>query len=205
MSLGPDTTITQTLFLDFAKAIVGDTTSESALLWFALHGIIRAGDTYFCDIEPVTRQASSIPAIRLPIEFNPVDPGNPTNPERVALVPVSGLQPATQYRYALRLHTGAGSGDRTMASGTFTTEAASSAAVRFVFSSCHSPADKESLHSWKELAARRDYDFMLLVGDQIYGDEIAHLGRSWFERYASYHQFWNFWPVREFFGAHRCI
>jgi len=200
---GPDYSwTTAVVHIDFAKAIVGHTTSEKALLWFNWHGTARAG-RYFCEVESLdTPDQRRI----FPVEFGDPDPA------QAVVVPVDSLRPATKYRYLLRLlEGGAGPADsgRILASGEFTTapEPASSDTLSFVFGSCHFPAILgqgfepgrwKELDRWENLARRRDYDLMVLMGDQIYGDDIDHLGNDWFERYANrYHQMRAYWPMRE--------
>ena len=192
--------VRQDIAVDFAKAIVGHTTWEKALLWFSWHGTARAGDRYFCEVESL---ATPDQRRSFPVEFGDPDPA------QTVIVPVDALRPATKYRYLLRLlEAGAGPDDsgRTLASGEFTTapEPASSDRLSFVFGSCHFPAisvnveRREALDRWEDLARRRDYDLMLLVGDQMYGDDIEHLGNDWFERYANrYHQMWAYRPMCE--------
>jgi PhoD-like phosphatase len=87
---------------------------------------------------------------------------------------------------------------RELARGEFSTPVRDASALTFVFGSCHRPTVDWTLERWQALARRTDYELALLIGDQIYEDELEHLGDTWFERYVNrYHQFWGYWPVRE--------
>jgi hypothetical protein len=196
---GPNESATFVVNVDFAKAIVGHTTSNSVVLWFSWHGVKRPGDRYFCEITSLQSPASS-DQYRIEVDFGRPDPA------QTAVVEFDGLLPATQYWYHLRLVEGQDGepGGRVLASGAFkTAPTIHSESMSFVFGSCHSPefrslTDDQCLNRWKELALRHDYDLMLLIGDQIYEDRIEALGKSWFECYANrYQQFWTYWPMRE--------
>ena len=179
--------------VDFAKVIVGHTSSDKALLWFCWHGwIIRPGDRYVCEVvsHDLLDQRRSFP-----VEFSGL--------ARTAVVPVPGLRSATKYLYSLRLlEGGAGTVEsgRILASGEFTTAPApgSPNSLSFVFGSCHHPKSESDLERWKTLAGRQDFDLMLLIGDQIYEEGIKGRGDEWFQLYSQqYHDFWRHRPMRE--------
>lgn len=97
-----------------------------------------------------------------------------------------------------RIHPGIPRDRRELARGEFTTPAADATGLTLVFGSCHRPTWDETLERWHALSRRTDYELALLIGDQIYEDEIMPLGDTWFERYVGrYHQFFSYWPVRE--------
>jgi len=197
---GPDLlsvndTITRYLSIDLAKSIVGETTSDEVTLWFNLHGEIIDNRNYVCEISRIGSQSGS-PSIELPVLF-----GTNNFKSKSAVVTAEGLEEGTEYHYSLYLRpvnnndSGAG---RILARGNFTTCKSNSDELSFVFGSCHYPGKDSSLERWLHLAARTDYDFMMLIGDQIYGDNIKALGNDWFERYENrYHQLWTYWPMRE--------
>ena len=97
-----------------------------------------------------------------------------------------------------RIHPGIPRDRRELARGEFTTPAADATGLTLVFGSCHRPTWEETLERWHALSRRTDYELALLIGDQIYEDEIVPLGDTWFERYVGrYHQFFSYWPMRE--------
>ena len=216
--------VAKVILVDFAKIIVGHTTPTSVVLWFCLHGIVRDGDIYVCEVEQVTSASTATTPLRtLPVSFDPLR-------ANTAVLTLSDLQPATQYQFALRLQRKtqdkpnpflipAGAAPQVpeqnapildeifvpmtsaLAKGKFTTAPADFDSMSFVFGSCHQPSGtEESLERWKELAGRQDYDFMLLIGDQIYADQIEDRWRSleWPARYINrYNQLWTYWPMRQ--------
>ena len=194
--LGENADVKHTIAVDYAKVIVGHTLPRSVTLWFNLHGKIPAGDRCVCEV----RSALSATIIKsLPVSFK----------ERAdtAVVPVDGLEPSTAYRFALRYRT-RDQGDVpgtgiAVAKGTFTTAPAASDHLEFVFGSCDCALDPDWvdpvwLERWWELAKRYDYDLLLLIGDQIYADDLERVNGPWFEQYVNrYHQSWTKWPMRE--------
>jgi len=193
--LSEDDTITRSLSVDLAKSIVGETTTNQVTLWFNLHSEIIENRNYICEVIRESSQTESF-IINLPVLF-----GTNNFKSKIAVVTASGLDEGTEYRYVLYLrpenNNSSGAG-RVLARGKFTTYESNSNKLSFVFGSCHYPGSGSSLERWQHLAARTDYDFMLLIGDQIYGDNIKTLGSDWFERYENrYHQLWTYWPMRE--------
>jgi hypothetical protein len=199
--------------VDFAKAIVGDTTHNSARLWFAWHGRDPIPDgRCVCEIErllpPRKRKLDSpefpLPGKPLPRErwTVPVDFARAARQSNTVAWLIPDLRPATTYRYALR-YTAAGEVGipglgRVLARGEFTTAPVASTGLRFVFGSCHQPTTAKSLGRWEVLKDRQDYDLMLLIGDQIYEDKIERMGGTWEEKYWNrYHQYWVHRPMRE--------
>lgn len=175
--------------IDFAKAIVGHTTTNSTTLWFNLHQMIRPGDRFTCQVQQISPQPSNPATRTFPVAFN-------ATRANTAILNVSGLQPATTYTFRLLCQ------DRSLTRGQFTTApSVTGDRFSFVFGSCHLPTkSEESLERWKILSRRENYDFMVLLGDQIYGDEIERmgLGSTWFERYVNrYHQLWTYQPMRD--------
>ncbi|MDX0319486.1 hypothetical protein GOC38_17885 [Sinorhizobium meliloti] len=222
-SPGPGDDVWRIAPVDFATAIVGDTTPDSALLWFKWNGDVSPHeDRCVCDITPMPSVAQEPvspkkpgglePALRpwpVPIRSIPVVFGAETVGANIAVVRVQDLRAGTRYRYSLRLkeagEAGASDSWRDVASGEFMTALSATDRLRFIFSSCHKPAAVPgSLTCWQMLAARRDYDLMLLIGDQIYEDYVDDGIRNdasweaWYRRYASqYDNFWVYRPMRE--------
>jgi PhoD-like phosphatase len=186
--------VSHALPVDFGKSIVGHVTDSSVRLWFNPHGDVGPAFRFRCEVEPAPPAAAPAP----PMQEVQFDPGA----ARTAVVAVNGLRPATTYTYRLiAFPAGNTAAERTLAHGRFRTEpAAATDRLAFVFTSCNLPNTAQSLERWAHLARRQDYDFMLLIGDQIYGDDIEKLSRGddWFERYENrYHQLWSYWPIRE--------
>ncbi len=213
VELARDASVTDRIPFDFAKAIVGDTKTDSTALWFCLHPDweFSSTDRYHCEIrkkfpDPILTppspglglQASGIskpvivPPRTIRVEFEP-------DRVKTAVVPVDKLQPATTYTYALVLREEVPVPlVTTLTKGEFTTAPATSDHLSFVFSSCHMPTLPASLERWETLANRRDYDLMLLIGDQIYEDGLEPKNGNWFESYKRrYHQYWQDKPMRE--------
>ncbi|VAW70410.1 hypothetical protein MNBD_GAMMA10-2204 [hydrothermal vent metagenome] len=193
--LSSNDTITRQLAIDYAKSIVGETTTNSSTLWFNLHGDILAGRRYVCEVVRMDPPTTA-PVTTLPVVFD-------QNRANTAVVTVTDLDAGAAYRYELYLRPAnnetPGTGD-ILAQGDFKTHKASADELSFVFGSCHLPGSSNSFERWQHLARRSDYDFMLLIGDQIYGDNIESLGsgNNWLERYENrYHQSWTYWPIRE--------
>lgn len=207
--VGANAKVEKTIALDFAKAIVGHTTANTAKLWFCRHGQILPGDRYYCEIRKKYPDPFPLPTPG-PGPFPP-GPGKVIDPSRTipiafdpnrantAVIEVDKLQPGTAYTYALMLRQ---ESPRvlvtTLATGEFTTAPPASADhLSLVFASCHNPIEP-GLNRWCELAERRDYDLMLLVGDQIYENGLAAEGGRWLAPYVNrYQQYWTFWPMRE--------
>jgi hypothetical protein len=127
----PDGVVEKPLSLDFAKSIVGDTSTDTALLWFCRHGRIDPGEAYVCEIFELAGAApSGTPVVRAGIRptlatarsLKPAVIGAalrgalrrsklvktlPVNFDagraQTAVVSVEGLRPNTAYRYVLRL------------------------------------------------------------------------------------------------------
>jgi hypothetical protein len=203
--------VTKEVPVDFAKAIVGATTPGSTRLWFAWNGRSPAlDDRFVCTIDRLPEQRrkkpgeepSLLPTVRqtVPVEFFKAHEGSNT-----AVVQPEGLLPGARFRYALREKKAGKNGlqelGRILVTGEFTTPAINPARLSFVFGSCHQPTTPESLGRWQALAARRDYDLLLLIGDQIYEDGIERMGGmsdTWREKYWNrYHQYWTPWPMRQ--------
>lgn len=194
--LSANDSLEREICLDFGKSIVGHTTQQSARLWFNLNGTIKPDQRYVLEVlEQGSGAENIVSTIVLPVD---------TARDNTAIVTVQGLQPDTTYRYrAMRRSPqnlnmpGAG---RQVIHGTFRTEAVSKDELSFVFASCHKPTHQDSLKRWEALTGRDDYDLMLLMGDQLYADDVdkafGHL--RWSERFrAAYNRFWVYQPMRE--------
>src|SRR5215210_2251951 len=90
--------VEQKVMLDFAKAIVGHTTSEAATLWFCHHGLILPGHSYVCEIDEIPNEpgeTTASPSTLQPVIF---DPGR----ANTATLEFANLKPATNYTFRLR-------------------------------------------------------------------------------------------------------
>jgi hypothetical protein len=63
------------VLVDFAKAIVGHTTTDSVTLFFRVHGTVRPEHHYVCEIAPAAAPAG--PVIQQPLESGPTGPTTP--------------------------------------------------------------------------------------------------------------------------------
>lgn len=187
--LSPDGAIQKTIAVDFAKAIVGHVSTDTAVLWFCLHGAGQEGDRFRCVLRPSDPAAA--PARVEDVFFDPAR-------ANTAVVTVAGLEPETAYRFELQVvRAGA---PASLASGSLKTAVASTDRLAVAFASCHEPANARALNRWQELAGRDDCDLLLLMGDQMYGDAIKGETpeRSYYDQYVeTYHQYWKYWPMRE--------
>ncbi|MBV9454315.1 MAG: hypothetical protein JOZ19_09390 [Rubrobacter sp.] len=87
----------QKVVRDFAKAIVGHTTSELATLWFCRHGTILLGHSYVCEIDEIPNEPGKTivsPSALQPVIF----PGR----ANTAKLEFTNLKPATNYTFQLR-------------------------------------------------------------------------------------------------------
>jgi hypothetical protein len=128
-----------------------------------------------------------------------------------AAVDFDDLAPATHYTYVLSLENNTvAPGEATrmeIARGTLTTAPLEADKLTFVFASCHLPieqpyfdVERGPFKRWSALSSRRDYDLMLLIGDQIYADKIGSYwpGDEWFVRFVKrYDQLWIYPNMRE--------
>ncbi len=205
--LGADDRLEKSLVLDFAKAIVGHTDTESAKLWFQKHGAVRSSHRYLCEI----RRAGA-PLDQDPLQAHDITFGPAAGPPHTASLQVTNLDPGTSYRYLLRFFEVQGGflqSEQVLIQGTFATRSVGDDdKLEFIFGSCHQPTsgrdiptEGEALNRWKALANRDDYELLILMGDQIYGDGIERHFASeptWFRRYVKrYNQLWSYWPMRE--------
>jgi PhoD-like phosphatase len=184
----PDADLKVLLISDIARSIVGDTSDNHALLWFQLHSVPIPANRFAC----VLKAKGEASERSIPLTFDP-------NRAHTAIASFTGLKAATEHGYELHLIKQDGS-HSVLTRGHFRTFSASPEKLTFAFASCHNPEEANSLNRWQALAARNDIDMALLIGDQIYGDNIEKYfpSKSWEERYKQrYNQLWNFHPVRE--------
>ena len=212
-SLAVEDAFDAVLSLDFAKCGVGHTTPTTTTLWFCLHKQDGVGEEYFCEIRTAASGPAGPVVQRVRVRFAGERDAN------IAVLHITGLQPATHYRYLLRqLRTPPGGGARTervLTDGEVVTFSAEGDARRLAvaFSSCHAPvhhselsegheeASRIAVERWKSLAElpRSRYDMLFLMGDQIYADGIERNfpADSWFTRFAKrYHQQLEYREVR---------
>jgi PhoD-like phosphatase len=214
-NLEPDAQLDHVLPADLGTSIVGHTTPETVKLWFHLPFEPAADHQFTCHVRTVPE---NLPR-PLPGELDPVTSGRtfPVTFEpraTTAVVPVAGLAPGGTHDYALVVRRGQGPTARrfTLVTGRFRTPTPRRQSLSFAFGSCHEPVvtgtpdqpSAEALRSlvhWQRLADRNDLDMLLLVGDQIYGDDIED---KWpppvddFTRYLRrYQQLWAYRPMRQ--------
>jgi PhoD-like phosphatase len=185
--------------VDLAHLQIGYVTSTSARVWFALIQTPNVSGEYRAIVTSPTGIVTDEPLVFESEAFT-------------ATINVLGLQPDTPYTVEVRyLASGAPDAARVfaLATGAFRTAPATADRLAFTFGSCHLPitedlnderGESESLERWNALAARDDYDLLLLIGDQIYEYDIEKKWpqASWFERYRRrYHQVWVYKPMRK--------
>jgi PhoD-like phosphatase len=188
----PDADLKVLLISDIARSIVGDTSDDRALLWFQLHAVPIPAHRFAC----VLKAKGDVAEQSIPLTFDP-------NRANTATASFASLKAATDHSYELHLIKQDGS-HSVLTRGHFRTFSASPEKLTFAFASCHNPEESNSLNRWQALAARNDIDMALLIGDQIYGDNIERYfpSQSWEERYKRrYNQLWNYQPVREVFRS----
>ncbi len=205
---------THVIRLDFAKSLVGHTTADSARLWFCLHGNLVSNGQYKCLIQSrrnappdLASKKQSTKEPRISIQRDPVTLQDLPVVFDIAramtsIVDVTGLTPGEEYTYRLVLESQGPNNveprRRQLASGTFRTAANNSQSLKVAFASCHSPAGPRTIDRWEELALRGDYELLLLLGDQIYEDNIMYEGSTWFDRYVSrYNAYWSLKCMRQ--------
>jgi hypothetical protein len=200
-----------TLPVDLGMSIVGHTTSSTARLWFTVPFEPGDGQTFICAL--VSQQqvlaASLFPPVGGAGELGVSQTVAFSASTRTAVVDFDGLSSGLAHDYALVLQRGLRR--FTLASGRFRTPEEDQPRISFAFGSCHLPtlsgtvenpseAAILSLERWQRLADRRDYEFLLLTGDQIYGDGIENKwpDDEWFPRYLRrYRQLWAYRPMRQ--------
>jgi len=195
---------------DYGKSIVGHVTAGSAMIWFCRHGDVPAGENHSLRIRlsAGTSQWTSVP-----LQLDSTRANSST-------VLLSRLIAGTAYDYQVwrdgdpipfavqREEASVQFRERnpsvTLARGSFRTAPAiparppSSNRLEFAFTSCHLPTDDASMERWRALAATRDFDLMLLIGDQIYENGLAEKSGSWLGRYQQrYHEYWSYRPMRQ--------
>jgi hypothetical protein len=205
--LPEDPIFERVVLVEFAKAIVGETTNTMSRLWFSWNGRKAVPNgTCVCEVGALPPRLGKVRAARrlprpvlIPERTEPVrfDSGGNT-----ANLTLEGLKAGTRYYYLLRdiRDPSDGQDGRVLATGEFTTAPDHSSSMSFAFASCHKPKPDE-FGRWPALAARDDYDFLMLIGDQIYEDGIEGMWlkhKTWEEMYWNrYHQYWTCPPMRE--------
>jgi hypothetical protein len=214
-ALEEDDAFEATFSLDFAKAIVGHTTTTETTLWFCLHkSHDPEREEYACEIH-AAGDPGAPPLQRHLLRFRDGD-------ANTAIVRIAGLDPGTAYRYVLRQTRTAQPGDppteRELTGGRFSTfsDERDASRLALAFTSCHSPIrhsdlsdqsngreepSAESVERWVSLDSLGPtrFDMLFLMGDQIYADGIEKNfpDDSWFRRFSKrYHQQWEYREVR---------
>ncbi|MFP3939108.1 MAG: alkaline phosphatase D family protein [Thermoanaerobaculia bacterium] len=201
--LGPDDTFEGRVEVDAARVLVGEVTDRAASL------LVRVPDG-------LPRNRRLVLELRTgagddPVASEALRPDSDLGHSAVARF--DGLEPGTRHDYVLFLRPSEaedepGSG-QSLARGSFRTEPAERDDLRFVFGSCHLPTkaegdpEEEVMDRWRELAGRDDYDFLVLMGDQVYGEPLDEVPgdddvAGWRERYTTlYERLWGYRSVRE--------
>ncbi|WP_280152268.1 alkaline phosphatase D family protein [Piscinibacter sp. XHJ-5] len=201
--------------VDLGMSIVGHTTPTSTRLWFSLPFQPTSLQRFSCrlisdqELAPsATRRATAAAALGR-TQAVTFDAASAT-----AVVDFDALAPGTRHHYSLSLRKGRK--DIVLAKGDFRTPSPTSMRLDFAFGSCHrpvvtgtpeSPSDEalSSLERWQHLVDHADFEFLMLIGDQIYGDGIEDKwpNASPFEQYMRrYKQLWAHWPPREVMRTH---
>lgn len=200
-----------TLPADLGMSIVGHTTPTTARLWFHLPFQPATDAELSCVVSTGVVSAprivagplaAALPGRSIPVALD--------QPARTALVDLDGLAAGSVHDYALVMARGLR--QFVLAPGRFRTPGRQQPGASFAFGSCHLPIltgtpdqpseeATRSLELWQRLADRRDFEALLLIGDQIYGDEIDTKWADtddWFTLYVRrYRQLWAYRPVRE--------
>ena len=194
--LEPDAAVTIQWPVDLGRAITGHVTRTSARLWFQLRQPPTPAHVFTCVVRaPDGGERREVVAFE--------------DAALTAVVDVGDLDPDTTYAYHLEVAHERG-GRQVLANGRLRTDGDRDD-LAFAFGSCHKPfvpvgrepspdASHQSLNRWQALAQRVDDELLLLLGDQIYGDEIDKLwpDDAWFDRYRKrYEQLWAYEPMRE--------
>ncbi|MFP4512674.1 MAG: hypothetical protein ACLFRV_06985, partial [Acidimicrobiales bacterium] len=185
------------LAVDPATVVVGHTTATSARLWIRLHDALPDG--WECRLW-VRATASAVSGgvlerINTGGMFDETEPGPLVGPlvdlsqspdTRTGLVRLDDLAAGSTYRYVVAAErTERPSGIPTEATrfvletGSFRTRPSEVDRLDMAFGSCHGPMRERGpapdlFWAWEELGRLRpDLDRVLLLGDQIYGDEVA--------------------------------
>jgi hypothetical protein len=209
--LPQNATLERALPVDLGMSIVGHTTPTTVRLWFHLPFQPDVEHEFACDVMTVPVNAPRAGPLPLegrllrrtfPVAFN--------QPANTAVIDVTDLAPDHVHEYALVLRTS--SRQFAFVVGRFRTPDASQSGLAIAFGSCHLPVltgtpeepseeARRSLELWQRLADRTDFEALLLIGDQIYGDEIDTKWADtddWFTLYTRrYRQLWAYRPVRE--------
>jgi hypothetical protein len=189
LARAPQSVVSAVMVLDPAKVVLGWSTPTTARVLFQLHAAPSPG---FAFVGLLGRGGQLVERRTVPIVSNAAHTG---------VLTFTGLTPGTTYSIALV--------GQDLADGTHTflgraelrTPVAEPARWTFGFTSCHRPTDAASLRPWARGAAREPADLMLLLGDQIYGDEVPKItpdSLPWFDRYVRrYNQLWAYQPMRD--------
>lgn len=201
--------------VDFGMSIVGHTTSNSARLWFRTTFTPTSGQSFFCRVSTDTSIASlrrRSGSMAQPGAFGGTDyPVQIKGSANTASIDVQ-LPTGSKHNYSLILKRGIQEAELTLLRGSLSTPTSNQQGVEFAFGSCHLPVNTafpelatasafRALNRWRELAERSGHEFLILMGDQIYGDDIeTKFPRlaSFEERYnARYAQLWGYRPTRQ--------
>jgi hypothetical protein len=196
-----------TVRVDLGHAIVGHTTPMSARLWFQIPFTLGADHQLTCSVveQPVvgivgpggTSIGRTVPVV-------------PDARANTAVIELEGLAGGRRHDYSLVLRQGLRK-SFALLTGAFRTPSATQPGLSFAFGSCHLPVEfppfadpvtspNRSLDRWRRLVERRDFEFVVLTGDQIYGDGIE---QKWprdspFQQYVNrYRQLWAYRPMRQ--------
>jgi hypothetical protein len=199
LALDPDDRFDTLLLFDPGKSIVGHTTDDSTRLWFQYHGDLTGTQKFECEIGETGSRST---------RTEPVTLGDPLD-ANTGVLDVTGLRPNTEYRYRLWMYDPADDtaiNGRVVTRGSFTTADSNPRQLTIAFGSCHKPAAgnnfglRSAMNRWRAMANQDNYDLLILMGDQVYGDHIEEFWPSstWHQRYRNrYDQLWQYQPMRQ--------
>jgi hypothetical protein len=196
-----------TVRVDLGNSIVGHTTVSAARLWFHVPFQLGADHELTCTVVEHDVVADGIGNGLAIGRVVPISLGLEAN---TAVVDIDGLGGDRRHDYSLVVRHVPTGRSFPLVTGRFITPSGTQPGLSFAFGSCHLPVEfhpladpvtspNRSLSRWKRLAERRDYEFLLLTGDQIYGDGIK---AKWphdssFQQFVNrYRQLWAYPPVR---------
>lgn len=184
----PNAEVDATVVVDPAKLVIGHSSSTSARVLCWLHGPPKPGHRF-----ALVRRGGQDGINRRTI-------GISNDAAHNDVVVYSDLSPDTTYHIELVGQSVSTLQDEVLARGSFRTRPRAPTRWTYDFGSCHLPTNNSALRSWQVQANRDPADLLILLGDQIYGDEVGRLtpsAWSWFARYVHrYEQLWAYQPMR---------
>lgn len=204
--------VTVPLAVDPATVVVGHTTATTARIWVRLHAALdehwlcrvsvrEAGGLSLGDVDALRGQSLRVDLSRSP-------------DRRTGVVEFSDLTPGARHSYLIAAERPPGTdpGSRfVLETGEFRTLPEAVERLELAFGSCHGPLREpdpapDLLWAWEELdRLRPEVDRLLLLGDQVYADDVPAEFRRRPEILTGYSVLydlhWDFAPVREVLKA----